>query len=77
MLGLSVLAIVIPAAFSTSLDSLSANGVTTVGEAAGTTPETELSNLLKISRGTAIMLLFCYAAYLFFVRKPSPVCATG
>lgn len=43
MLGLSVLAIVIPAAFSTSLD-MNSGGTSeqTIGEAAGQTPEQEV-----------------------------------
>ncbi|KAG8712400.1 hypothetical protein FRC08_014648 [Ceratobasidium sp. 394] len=66
LLCISVFSIVIPAAFHASLNSALTSGGQTTGEAAGQTPAIEQAHVLAISRGTSIILLVVYAAYLFF-----------
>ncbi|KAF8600013.1 calcium/proton exchanger [Ceratobasidium sp. AG-I] len=61
-----VFSIVIPAAFHASLNSASTANGQTPGEAAGQTQAIEEAHVLAISRGTSIILLVVYAAYLFF-----------
>ncbi|QRV95802.1 Sodium/calcium exchanger protein [Ceratobasidium sp. AG-Ba] len=65
LLCISVFSIVIPAAFHASLNSATRSGQTT-GEASGQTAAIEEAHVLAISRGTSIILLIVYAAYLFF-----------
>lgn len=62
LLSISVFAIVIPAAFSTSINFANNNtsgGSSTAVVSAATTNK----DILAISRGTSIILLFVYAAY--------------
>ncbi|KAG8744213.1 hypothetical protein FRC10_010575 [Ceratobasidium sp. 414] len=66
LLCISVFSIVIPAAFHASLNSATTSNGQTPGEAAGQTPAIEQAHVLAISRGTSIILLIVYAAYLFF-----------
>jgi len=66
LLCVSVFSIIIPAAFHASLNSASTINGQTPGEAAGQSQAIEEAHVLAISRGTSIILLVVYAAYLFF-----------
>jgi len=65
MLGLSVHAIVIPAAFHTAIGFYQDQAGGTAEENAAEDAQTQ-RNILSLSRGVAFILLFIYAAYLVF-----------
>ncbi|BGP46253.1 hypothetical protein JCM10450v2_002093 [Rhodotorula kratochvilovae] len=68
LMVLGTATLVIPAAYrANQLDGSLSNdgpGVLSLLDEFG--KKTDISGLLKLSRGTAIILLFCYASYLFF-----------
>ncbi|BGP38158.1 hypothetical protein JCM10449v2_002085 [Rhodotorula kratochvilovae] len=68
LMVLGTATLVIPAAYrANQLDgSLSHDGPGVLSLLDEFGKKTDISGLLKLSRGTAIILLFCYASYLFF-----------
>ncbi|GAA6001165.1 hypothetical protein JCM10207_007440 [Rhodosporidiobolus poonsookiae] len=67
LMVLAVATLVIPAAYHASqLDGSLDTGKGVLGAIEDLGKNKDLDGLLKLSRGTAIILLFCYAAYLFF-----------
>ncbi|GAA5822032.1 hypothetical protein JCM3770_002257 [Rhodotorula araucariae] len=71
LMVLGTATLVIPAAYrANQLDgTLVHDGPGALGLLDDFGKKTDISGLLKLSRGTAIILLFCYGAYLFFQLK--------